>query len=1020
MKKKLVVLLAVVMMFAFSASAYAATFSDVSERPVVEQDAIKKAVALGIIEGYEDGTFGPDKTITRAEFAKIAVTAAGAKDTATMLEANASNFKDVKANSWYTGWINASESLGIFKGDTNGNFRPNDTISNQEAITVLLRLLGYNDNLTGSWPVNYVTKANQINILDDVNIVASAAAKRGDITVMLSETLDSDLVTYDKDTNEFVKKQVGITDSQPVTLLADSFEGSYIEVSKFEQITQLRDVAGKTLNWGVGQVSEKVSTTVNGVTSTYEKPANYKGTLIVDKDTAVSYNAAGLFDLENHQGKVYYVKGNDGKMYARFIEVESYTQTVTDEPKKAQNGNRVTVNTTNYNATSNVDVPNSDKKNTNFTMYFNDDDQVYLAVSDQSFEERTFYVKSVSNNSVRLVGDFAKDKDTEVRGALTVNMSDADTLIWDGDKFISPSDLEVGDALRQIVEGDLYVKVADANGTFTRFTENNGKVTIDGKNYVIPGVAKSSTGADVPFYDEELETSDATLDDVYTNNVRYILNKNNTVAAIIVDETSTGTTLYGIVVGGDSSSQLWGSGSTNSITLFNQEGYDVTYDFKKDCDYGYIKADGTRENKDVKPDPKTWMGRLVEFKLNSAGEIKQITLIAEETATKNSLYFDEAANKEIEVKNNAYLVDANGKSYTLASNVVIFEVGKDDDDIDPSLVTRSNLLSSGDFTPDTLEGVVLSAKEGKTDLDAYAVFNTNTSGAIKVLAYTTANTSNYHFGVVKAYNFRDADHSNAITLTGDDTVYDLYTGVGQVESNPDAFIVYTLSGDEITVVYSYEHKGKLKDYTKAVNGFNSGLISLKDGFTGVAKGNANAGKAGYVEDNRIAQGSATTSEVYNIMTDANTVVYIIDATSGKYVEGSLEDISRNSHVAVPVIDKDGYADVVLVDEYTRYGNEDQGGSSSTPSGTVAEPTVKLQRNGTAMATLSGVTVDATRVVNGDKVTVNVYVNYEDDRYDGYEITINYGSQAPVKGSTTATFDVEEDAGAPQVVVNFLK
>ena len=66
------------------------------------------------------------------------------------------------------------------------------------------------------------------------------------------------------------------------------------------------------------------------------------------------------------------------------------------------------------------------------------------------------------------------------------------------------------------------------------------------------------------------------------------------------------------------------------------------------------------------------------------------------------------------------------------------------------------------------------------------------------------------------------------------------------------------------------------------------------------------------------------------------------------------------------------------------------------------------------------TADATRVVSGDKVTVNVYVNYETDRYDGYEITINYGSQAPVKGSTTATFDVEEDAGAPQVVVNFLK
>jgi len=997
MKKKLVVLLAVVMMFAFSASAYAATFSDISERPVVEQDAIKKAVALGIIEGYEDGTFGPDKTITRAEFAKIAVTAAGAKDTATMLEANASSFKDVKANSWYTGWINAGESLGIFKGDANGNFRPNDTISNQEAITVMLRLLGYNDNLTGSWPVNYVTKANQINILDDVNIVASAAAKRGDIVVMLGETLDSDLVTYDKDTNEFVKKQTTKSGSDYITLLADSFEGSYIEVSKFDQITQLRDVADKTLNWGVGSITETVQTTTNGVTSTYERPANYKGTLIVDKDTAVSYNAAGLFDLENHQGKVYYVKGTDGKMYARFIEVESYTQTVTDEPKKATTGNRVTVNTTNYNATSNVDLSNAGaNKNTNYTMYFNDDDQVYLAVTDQFFTERSFYVKSTTNTSARLVGDFAKDKDTDVRGAKTVNMSDADTLIWDGDKFLSPSDLEVGDALREIVEGDLYVKVADANGSFTRFTESNGKVTIDGKNYVIPGVAKSSTKADVPFYDEELETSDATLDDVYNNNVRYVLNKNNTVAAIIVDETSTGTTLYGIVVGGDNNSQYWGSGSSNSITLFNQEGYNVTYDFKKDCNYGVMNSEGKRDTDKVKPNPEKWMGRLVEFKLNSNGEIKEITLIAEETATKNTLAFD--ATKEIEVKNNAYLVDSNGKSYTLASNVVIFEVGQDEEDFDPSLVTRSNLLSSGDFTPATLKDVVLNGNNPATDLDAYAVFNTNTSGAIKVLAYTTANTSNYHFGVVKSFNFRDSDHTNAITLEGDDTVYDLrVNGKGKA----DAFIVYTLSGDEITVVYSYEHKGKLEDYTKAVNGFNSGLISLKDAFTGVAKKSTNAGKAGYVEDNRIAQGSATTSEVYNIMTDANTVVYIIDATSGKYVEGSLEDISRNSHVAVPVIDKDGYADVVLVDEYTRYGADNSDNDTSVSSGGVNYTAPQYTVNGVRMGDAGTFKVST----DSDKKTFEISLTSDvRDRVIGGQYTVAYEwtIKAVKDGNTTTS------------------
>ena len=180
-----------------------------------------------------------------------------------MLEANASAFKDVRANSWYTGWINAAESLGIFKGDTNGNFRPNDTISNQEAITVLLRLLGYNDNLTGTWPVNYVTKANQIGILDDVNIVASAAAKRGDVVVMLGEALDTPIVTYDKDTNEFVYKQTTKSGSSYITLLDDSFEGSYVEVDKFEPVNQVRNVADKTLNWNVTGRQANISENTN-------------------------------------------------------------------------------------------------------------------------------------------------------------------------------------------------------------------------------------------------------------------------------------------------------------------------------------------------------------------------------------------------------------------------------------------------------------------------------------------------------------------------------------------------------------------------------------------------------------------------------------------------------------------------------------------------------------------------------------------------------------------------------------
>lgn len=916
MKKKLVVLLAVVMMFAFSASAYAATFTDVSERPVVEQDAIKKAVALGIIEGYEDGTFGPDKTITRAEFAKIAVTAAGAKETATMLEANASAFKDVRANSWYTGWINAAESLGIFKGDTNGNFRPNDTISNQEAITVMLRLLGYNDNLTGSWPVNYVTKANQIGLMDDVSIVASAAAKRGDIVVMLGEALDASIVTYDKDTNEFVYKQTTKSGSSYITLLDDSFEGSFIEVDSFDPINQVRNVSDKTLNWNVTGYQSSLDKETNE--NKVNNRNNFSGNIIVDENTAVSHNGEGLFDLENHQGKVYYVTEGDRK-YARFIEVESYIQTVTDTVE--QKDNKIKVLTTNYNATKDAelsDETSADRKNSHYKMYFNDDDQVYYVASDRDFEDKAYYVKSMTTASARLVGSKTK----------TVNMSDADTLIYADGKFVAPSDLQVGDAIREIREGELYVKVADQSGDFTR-TENaklkgtdsyQHKATIGGKKYVFAetivknaddNAIDSITTLSPNFYEEDLEVSDVTSEDVYNNNVKFLLNKDNSVAAIIVDETSTGTTLYGVVVDGGSNG-TWGK-NMSSITLFTQEGYTVTYDFAKGAKG---KPDGNK--------PQDYMGQPVSYKLDSDGNIKTFNLF------KNVL----SEGEEVKVKNNAYLVNEGKKlSISLASNVVIFEVGEDDHEVDVSLITRSALLSGGDFTPETIGGerqIQMGFVDGAAhyeDLEAYAKYEQNTNHSVKALAYTTASSTTKYYGIVKAWRFTDADHAGyltndryefGVTLVGDDKVYDLHNDSAKENAGGNGkFIIYTLSGDELKVEYAYGKTTGLSEKSKLVTGFNDGWIYVNGVVPEVD--DFNVDKDGNLIDTETRHDGG----VYRVMTDANTVVYVLESNSGEYKEGSLSDITRNSYVYVPVIDKDGFAECVLVDEYVTDRDNDE-------------------------------------------------------------------------------------------------
>lgn len=825
--KKLAVLLAAVMAFAFSASAYAANFSDIADQPVNVQDSIAKTVALGIINGYDDGTFGPAQNITRAEFAKIAVTAAGAKDTADMLQNNKSSFKDVKEG-WYTGWVNASESLGIFLGDGNGNFRPNDTITNQEVITVLLRLLGYNDNLTGTWPVNYVTQANKCEILDDVAVVAAAPAKRADVVVMLDATLDTNLVTYDKDTNEFVLKQNTKSGSTELPLLEDSFKGAYVEVGSFAKVDEVRDFAKQTLNWTAGKTA-----------------------MIIDGDTRVSYNGGSLFDLEGHQGNVYYVKDND-KLYARFIEVESYTKTTTTKPTCTDG--KVAVNKTKYTVAPGFDADATitalKDKNSNYILYFNDDDQVYDVKSDVEFTEKAAYVKSINSSTMKLTGSLTK----------SVSLAN-DILVYTEDGFIDAADLTVGDAVMEIAD-DLYVKVDEAAGSLTKAQltgKQVDKITVAGKTYVAD---------EMKTLDKEYEAADAAIEDIYGNEVSFILNKDNSVSAIVVDATSTGTKLYGIVVGGDKTTNGFGSNKTNQkVSIFTEEGKTVTYSY--DLDNGYDEMEEAQ------------LGQLVQYKLTKDGEIKNWT------AAYDGQLLD--ADGEIEVKNNSYLVGAN--TVTLASNVVIFEVDEDDDDIDPSVVTRASLLGGGDFTPGDLTD---------TKVTAYANYFTNTNGAVKVLAYTTAGTSNYNYGVVDGDVFSNADYDDAIMLDGDENVYE----VAGDATNHD-LIVYTKSGDKLTVKLAIAEK---KAAAVEVTGYTDGLIVLDKAqnvyaFDSTVKDPITANKIESVD---------------SIMTDADTIVYVMNSSTGYFELGDLDSISKGAYVNVVVMDKDGYADLIIVDEYNDY------------------------------------------------------------------------------------------------------
>ncbi len=202
MKKIINALLAFVLVFALAVPAMAATSNDVAGTEY--EDAVAKLSALGVLDGYGDGTFRPANDITRAEFAKIVVVATGNEDAANLLKGT-TPFSDVAASAWYSGYVSAATSFGYVKGYSDGTFHPEQNITGQEVVTVLLRALGYNDNLPGAWPYDYLIKASKLGIIDGTNFSAGVNANRGLVAQLTAATLEETLVSYDSEDNIFNK-----------------------------------------------------------------------------------------------------------------------------------------------------------------------------------------------------------------------------------------------------------------------------------------------------------------------------------------------------------------------------------------------------------------------------------------------------------------------------------------------------------------------------------------------------------------------------------------------------------------------------------------------------------------------------------------------------------------------------------------------------------------------------------------------------------------------------------------------
>lgn len=158
----------------------------------IYDDNLKETVSdlsrFNIIDGYVDGTFKPDGSITRAEFCKIICTT-GIYDIVTE---NTSEFNDVSATHWAVDYIYTAKNIGIIDGTSKTTFAPESYITYEQAIKMIVAALGYNDEAAqkGGYPTGYITVANELGILDGIQLINTNYATRADIARIVRNALD--------------------------------------------------------------------------------------------------------------------------------------------------------------------------------------------------------------------------------------------------------------------------------------------------------------------------------------------------------------------------------------------------------------------------------------------------------------------------------------------------------------------------------------------------------------------------------------------------------------------------------------------------------------------------------------------------------------------------------------------------------------------------------------------------------------------------------------------------------------
>ena len=227
---------------AFTMFAGAASYSDQAD--IKASTAVDMLSSLGVIQGYDDGSFKPNTTVTRAQMAKMIFTIMnGGNDNANAYASLPTAFTDLPTAAWAQGYVRYLQNTGIIAGKSATKFAPNDTVTGLEAAKMVLVAAGYNAQkagLTGAaWAQNTMKYGQLNNLFEDVDTDLNAALPRQYAAQILYNALDMERVVWSNDIEDF-KPATNVDDDKTIG-------GKYMDLVKTDasQLLAVEKTSGK-------------------------------------------------------------------------------------------------------------------------------------------------------------------------------------------------------------------------------------------------------------------------------------------------------------------------------------------------------------------------------------------------------------------------------------------------------------------------------------------------------------------------------------------------------------------------------------------------------------------------------------------------------------------------------------------------------------------------------------------------------------------------------------------------------